>query len=510
MARRKIEMIEVSEVLYRLSKGFSKRHICRSLMISRNTVRQIAKLAEDLGFRLGVSNNDQIADISKKIMDTRSNKPTKHNSIEDRLSKWHLQIEQWLELPHMTTSQITRLLAEKGEKVSESSLRRYIQANFIKPYNGTIHLETQPAQQVQVDYGYVGMMLDPVLSKKRRTYAFIMTLSHSRHRFVHFVFKQDLPSWVDSHIRAFNFFGGVPKTVLLDNLKAGVIKPDIYDPTINRAYAQLERYYGFVADPAKVRKPEHKGKVERTVTIVRQQIIAGRTHKDIQAANEYAAKWCRDEIAHRITRTTGETPWERFIRDEKELLIQLPEVEFECPIWQEGLVHKDHHVVFKGSFYSVPTKYISQNVWIKATLRLVKIYHEEKLIKTHIRSTEKGRWVTDLKDYPDSVTKFLEQTPKACVDVAKNMGKYVCLVTTKLLNKTSTTKQRKAQAILRLADKYTAARLNLACKRAVSYNNLEYKSIRKILELGLDKETKPGKRTISSKNAYVRNSSEFA
>jgi hypothetical protein len=510
MARRKIEMIEVSEILYRLNKGMFKRQICRSLGVSRNTIRQIEKQAEGLGFKKGISGDEDIAEISKKIMEARKNKPKNPNGIQMLLSKRHKQIEAWLEQPYMTIIQVMRLLAENGQIVSETSLRRYINNNFIKACNSTVHLETKPAKQAQVDYGYVGMMLDPVLNKLRRTYAFIMTLSHSRHRFVYFVFKQDVASWIDCHIRAFNFFGGVPETILLDNLKAGVIKPDIYDPTINRAYAELERHYGFIADPAKVKTPEHKGKVERSVIIVKQQIIAGRDHKDIQAANEYAINWCRNEIAHRITSTTGETPWVRYIRDEKDLLIKLPNKEFECPIWQEGLVHKDHHIVFKGSFYSVPTKYISESVWIKATLRLIEVYHKEKLIKTHIRSKQKGKWITDPKDYPERVNKFLEQTPKACLDVAKAMGDDIYLVIEKVLSKASITNQRKAQAILRLADKYGIDRLNSACKRAIKHDNLKYDCINKILELELDKEANPIKKAISNVGAYLRDASEFA
>lgn len=144
-----------------------------------------------------------------------------------------------------------------------------------------------------------------------------------------------------SDVRAFNFFGAVPKTVLLDNLKAGIIKPDIYDPTINRTYAELERYYGFIADPAKVRIARHKGRVERSVSICRQQILAGRTFKDIEEANTRALKWCRHENAHAVTRTTGQTPWEMFEGKEKARMLALPEKEFECPIWQSALVHKD-------------------------------------------------------------------------------------------------------------------------------------------------------------------------
>lgn len=103
-----------------------------------------------------------------------------------------------------------------------------------------------------------------------------MTLSYSRHKFVRFVFRQDIDTWLDCHERAFAFFGGVPQRIILDNLKSGVIKPDIYDPTLNRAYADMERHFGFVADPARVRTPKHKGKVERAVPIVRKHLLAGR------------------------------------------------------------------------------------------------------------------------------------------------------------------------------------------------------------------------------------------
>jgi len=113
-----------------------------------------------------------------------------------------------------------------------------------------------------------------------------MSLSCSRHKYVRFVFHQDVDTWLDCHERAFSFFGGVPKRIILDNLKSGVIKPDIYDPAINRAYADMEHHYGFVADPAREEPLKHKGKVERTVPIVRKHLLAGRTFLDITDASK--------------------------------------------------------------------------------------------------------------------------------------------------------------------------------------------------------------------------------
>ena len=112
----------------------------------------------------------------------------------------------------------------------------------------TVRMETPPGEEAQVDFGHAGLMYDTETQKKRRAWAFIMTLSSSRHKFVRFVFHQGIDTWLDCHERAFSFYGGVPKRIILDNLKSlGVVKPDIYDPTINRAYADMERHYGFTA-----------------------------------------------------------------------------------------------------------------------------------------------------------------------------------------------------------------------------------------------------------------------
>ena len=136
---------------------------------------------------------------------------------------------------------------------------------------------------------------------------------------------------------------------MLDNLKSGVLKPDIYDPTINRAYAECERHYGFVADPAKVRLARHKGKVERLVPVVRQQILAGRKFKDIHEANRRALTWCRQGL--RVHGTTQKKPYEVFCQVEKAALGSLPVEPFECPLWKE--LHPDQHIFFQA-FYSCP------------------------------------------------------------------------------------------------------------------------------------------------------------
>jgi hypothetical protein len=257
-----------------------------------------------------------------------------------------------------------------------------------------------------VDFGYIGKMQDST-GKSRKLYVFVMTLSHSRYRYVEFCFSQDQVSWAQLHINAFNFFGGAPVHILLDNLKAGVIKTDIYDPTLNETYSELSRFYGFTIDPAKVYKPEHKGKVERSIRIVREQLIAGKLYQTITEVNNEAIKWCKHEISHRVCTTTGAKPIDIFLLEEKERLIPLPSGVFDIAIWTVSTVQKDHHFIVKGNFYSVPTKYIGEEISVRIGLKTVSAYYKHQIVKTHPRNYGSGQWITDEKDYPKSALYYL-------------------------------------------------------------------------------------------------------
>ena len=491
-------MIEVKEVLYLWTQGISKKAISRTLGMSKNTVREILTQASGFGLQPN-STVEALEKIIEKLQEQRNQKPVKPNTIQAKLACYHDQIATWRLTPNMTITQMVRLFAELGEILGETSLRTYIRNHFDSKIKTTVHMVTTPGQQAQVDFGYVGLMKDPISLKMRKSYAFIMTLSHSRHRFVRFVFRQDSKTWVDCHIRAFNFFNGVPHTILLDNLKAGVTKPDIYDPILNRTYGELEKHYKFIIDPAKIRIARHKGKVERSVTIVRQQILAGRTYESIDIANDKALTWCKDEIAHRITRTTGKTPWDLYLEEDKPALKPLPKKAFECPTWQEGLVHRDLHIVFGGSFYSIPHQYVNKKIWIRATEKVVQCFADTILIKTHVRASCKGSWVTDHFDYPESAREFLEKDEAFCLSEAKKIGPATLAFITSIITPSSLTRRRKAQAILRLGVIYGEQRLEDACLRAVNFGNTTYESIKNILEKNLDKQTVTLDKTAASK-----------
>lgn len=508
---RRLKMIEISEILYRRQKGDKIKQIAKSLGYSKNTIKSVIKEAVIYKTKKkdSVACSDQIATAISKVRRNIKNQCTKE-TIASKLKPYESNVQMWLTQPSMTITQIGRLLLESGIGVSETSLRRYIKTYFPTiTKNYTIPLVSPPGQEAQVDYGYVGMMKDSS-GKTHKAYAFIMTMSFSRYRYVEYTFRQTVKSWITSHINAFKFFGGVPKTVLLDNLKSGVIKADIYDPTINRSYAEFERFYNFTIDPAKVRKPEHKGKVERSVLIVKQQLIAGRKYSNIEEANEKAKQWCAETIAKVVTKTTGKTPEALFIR-ERELFTPLPTESFDLAEWLIGKVHKDHHVVVKGNFYSVPTQYISKEVSIRAGFRTIKIFYDHDLIKTHVKLEGRGLWSSDINDYPEAVRKYLTQTPNECFKKASTIGEAVREVVETILEKPSKQRLRKAQAVLRLAEMYGNERVNNACNKAITFKNYEYKAIKSMLEKKIEQhEPEPVREIRSQKNsAYIRPSNYY-
>lgn len=484
MARRSIPMIEIDEVFFRWQQRQTQAEIARGVGQSRQTVRKYLRLAK----QFGLTRDGDDAQRAQVLAAVRAHLAAESGSSPEgeaqQLLEPHAeQIEHWLGQDDMTMKQVWRLLRQRDVTVSYASVKRFIHHHFpIDPPRVTVRLETPPGRQAQVDFGQVHVCVG---GTRRRLWAFVMTLAYSRHRFVRFIERQDLATWIDCHVRAFAFFGGVPETVLLDNLRAGVVRPDLYDPILNRAYGELERHYGFVADPARVATPRHKGKVERSIPVVRQQLVAGRDYADVADLNTQALRWCRDEVGAQPHGTTQEPPRVRFERDEKPALLPLPATAFDPPTWAEAKVHPDHHVVFQRSFYSVPTRYVGKHVLVRATHRLLEIFHNDELIKTHPRATRRATWVTDEADYPPSAQAHLFAHPQYCRSKAAELGVHVGRMVDTILADHALKNLRKAQAVLRLGDKYGPARLDEACQYLLAFDTTEIRRLKRVLEKGV-------------------------
>ena len=371
-----------------------------------------------------------------------------------------------------------------GYGLSYSSFNRYINLKYPKEPRSCIRIETKAGEEAQVDFGSAGMMYDPDEGRLRRAHIFVMTLSYSRFHYVELVFDQGQVTWVKCHINAFEFFGGVPQRIILDNLKSGILRPNTYDPVFNRAYAECGKHYGFIIDPAKICMAEHKGKVERKIPVVRQQFLASHDFTDIGDANEKAKVWCLQEYGMQIHGTTKRRSFELFCEEQSHLIV-LPEERFEMPLWKEAKVHPDHHIVFDKSYYSLPTRYIGKKVWVRGGIKTVQIFFDGDLIKTHQRAYGPGSWRTDERDYPPEQSKYIMRSVSYYQAEALKYGEHVQEMITKIMAEHAYRNLRKVQAIFRLGDKYGHEAVDLTCKRCLYYEDLRMSTVKRILEKDL-------------------------
>ncbi len=217
-----------------------------------------------------------------------------------------------------------------------------------------------------------------------------MTLGHSRHQFLYPCLAEDGEAWLTGHVAAFTFFGGVPRRVVLDNLTAGILKADRYDPRVNRAYGELTRYYGVLVDPARVRHPKDKAKVERNVSYARESFFVGRTWDNLTALRADAVRWCLTTAGLRTHGTTGEQPLRAFREREQASLQPLPTQPWEQVTWTTAKVQPDCHLRVGHASYSAPYRHIGERLDVRVGARAVALYAGEEVVTTHVR-VERGR-----------------------------------------------------------------------------------------------------------------------
>jgi transposase len=348
-------------------------------------------------------------------------------------------------------------------------------------------METAPGAEAQVDFGHMGMVWDPEEKRERKGWLFLMTLSNSRHMYGEIVFRQDLPTWIACHTRAFEWFGGVPKKLVIDNLKAAIVQVALYDFLANRTYLEQAEHCGFMISPCRPREPRHKGKVERGVPYVRNSFFAGRPVMELSEANRELKAWIMGRAGLRIHGTTKMRPLEAFQGMEQAFLFPLPERPFEMTEWKEATVHADCHVSVLGSYYSVPHRLRGQRVTVKLTITMAHIYMQHELVAAHVRAGRKGTWRTVLAHYPPEKAVWLEATPAWCMAEAGRMGPGTEALVRELLERPSPLDHlRRVQGILGLKRTWGRERVEAACARSVRYGVYTYGAVKKILERGLE------------------------
>lgn len=320
--------------------------------------------------------------------------------------------------------------------------------------------------------------------KKSVVYAFIGTLSSSRHKYAEFVFKQDQKSFVESHIKMFRFFSGVTKTIALDNLKSGVIKPDLYDPRINRSYAEMGMHYSVFINPCRPGKPKDKGKVERDVPTIREEfkkMVAINPSITVTEANHQIKEWLIKAYGQRKHGTTQLKPFEFFKEVEQPCLLPLPEQEYEISEWKQVKVHPDCFIQVNKKSYSVPYQYVGKTLFAKVKSRTVEIYYNEELIKQHL--IPKNNRQTDYDDFPENIQKALDGDLPAYLlrEAERISGKNLRNLIEKILTPHAFINMRRAQGIISIAKNYSSKVVEEAAQicleELTSYHPQEFKNV---------------------------------
>ena len=379
----------------------------------------------------------------------------------------------------------TVLKREHGFAGSYSSVRRMLGTlkREIPPVT-TVRLSFAPGEAGQVDFG-AGPVLEHPAGGPRRTWAFVMTLCFSRHQYVEFVWDQTVATWLGCHRRAFEWFAAVPARLIIDNAKCAIIKACIYDPEVQRSYADCAEGYGFKIDACPPHDPQKKGIVESGVKYVKGNFLPLKTFRDLADLNRQAKAWVMDEAGMRRHGTTGEAPIARFAI-EKAVLLPLPGVAPDLGVWAQANVHPDCHIQFERAYYSTPHTLVGKRLWFKATDGMVTIYDDFKPVAAHARAAKPGDRRTVNDHLPPNARAFFAHDRAWCLEQAGQVGPACAELIERLLADRIVERLRAAQGVLRLQKSYPAVRLEAACHRALAHESPYYRTVKSILAGGHD------------------------
>ena len=488
--------------------GKSNRYVADNLQVDRRTVSKYRKFFAGEGLLEG-----DLIEVEQLHALVETKLKTKGKGRPSRAAKWDKTIRAWHEKGLSPRLIYRKLLDEAGFDLSESAVYRYVEKIDPPTIDVTVRVETPPGEEGQVDFGQAGQLWDPRTQKMRTAWIFAMVLSWSRHMYVEFVFDQKVETWLECHRRAFEFFGGVPARLKIDNLKAGIIKACFDDPQVQRAYAECAVHYDFRIDPCRPRTPQHKGKVERgAISYVKGSFVPLLPEGCTQAkANQMVREWLMTTAGEREHGTTRVAPLVRF-DEEKPLLHLLPTTPFEAASWKMTKLGRDCHVTFEKSYYSAPFRLVGQPLQMRVTATKVELYDSNcVLVATHSRASEPGSRCTLEDHLPPQKVAGLVRSRERLLTEAQQVGPQTAKAVQLLLDERPLERAQMAQRILRLATRFNAERLEAACARGLYFDDVRYSTLKRILERGLDTQATPQFPTADGGTlVFARSQEEFA
>ena len=491
--RRRTDMDRLAELVRLHRLGTGARETARLLGMGPNTERQYREALAEAGLLDGDAGALPALDELKAAVLAHC-PPAVPPQQTSSVAPWQGQVAAWRDGGLGPRAIYDRLrLEHPGFGGSYAAIKRLCRAiakaRGVRAEDVAIPVETAPAEIAQVDFGYVGKLLDPSEHVLRKAWCFVMVLAHSRHMVVRVVFDQRVETWLRLHAEAFAELGGVPRTIVPDNLKAAVVRAafSVDAPSeLHRSYRELARHYGFKVDPTPPYAPEKKGKVESSIKYVKHNFFVGREKSDVDAVRADLRRWCDEIAAMRVHGTTGRRPADVFAEIEKRALLPLPPRPYEPVIWKRARVHRDTHVVFDKRLYSVPWKHVGSDVWVRATPRELVVYADDERVATHdrrgrdVRSTIEGH-------LPDHRGALRHRSRSYWEERAEQIGQPVLGFVRAIFDADDVLSQlRTVQAVVTHLETFPKERACAACERAAHFGNYGYGAVKRILREGLD------------------------
>ena len=508
MAFREVSVVVIREILRLWLGGHGYRSIARLALVDRKSARRYvaAAIAAGLDRERG---EDQLTDelVAAVVGAVLAGRPP-----GDRGPAWELLLGHRAFICERLDKGVTVLRLQsdlarhKGVKVPSRTLYRFCARECGTALKRTtVRIEDpEPGSELQVDFGRMGLLLDPDAGRRRVCHGLIFTAVYSRHMFAWLTFSQALPAVIDGFEAAWAFFGGVFKVVIPDNLKPVVDRSDHLAPRLNEAFVEYAQARGFLIDPARAGHPKDKARVERSVSYVRGSFFLGEEFPSLEDARRQIEGWCLGTAGLRVHGTTQRRPLEVFRAEEQQALLPAPERPYDLPVYSDPKVHRDYHIEVAKALYSVPAAYLGQRVKVRADRHLVRISHRGVLIKTHPRQRPGGR-STDRDDLPPEKAAYamrdLDQLRATALTHGRSVGAVAAAV---LEGPLPWTRMRRVYRLLGLVRRYGSQRVDAACSKALELEAPDVGLIARMLEQAREDHHLPAPPPIQGKVVQLR------
>jgi transposase len=477
-------MYEYRQIIVRMRLGDSDRRLAKAGLIGRRKAGELRQLARRQGWleRTGTLPDDAtLAQVLRPVA-AEATPSVSGSSVEP----YRASVTQWWEAGIQATTIHQTLVRQYGFSGSYYAVHRFVNALGGQRPQATVHLTFSPGEAAQVDFGRGPDIVEVETGEVIRSWFFVMTLCWSRHQYAELVRDQTVETWLSCHRRAFEWFGGVPHRLIIDNAKCAIIRACHREPTVQRAYAECAEGYGFKIDACPPRQPQKKGRVEAGVKFIKRSFIPLREFRSLTEANQQLHSWVL-RVGNRRHGSTYRQPLRQFSEVEKSVLTALPTVAPEPAVWAQPKVHRDGHVQFEKNLYSVPFRLIGCSLWLRATAALVQVFDDShQLVASHLRLRGAGHRATLNDHLPPEALAYQLQGPQWCQQQAETIGPHCQLLIERLFADRVMVNLRAAQGVIHLAKRYGAQRLEAACERALRFDNARYRAVKTILEKGLD------------------------